>query len=73
MKAILLILPLALIVGGCGTAGSAEAGGDTASLSKEIPPPRPDGPRFEAEGHSMLKEQPSDMKAKGVSKKSGKQ
>lgn len=67
------MLSFALLLCGCGTAGSAEADGNTASLSKEIPPPRTDAPRFEPEGHSMLKEQPSDMKARGVPKKSGKQ
>lgn len=58
---LLLLALFAVAVVGCGAPGSAEAGGDTASLSQEIPKPKSDVPDIVPQGHSLLKEKPGDM------------
>lgn len=53
-----LLAAALVVVAGCNSEGSAEANGDTKSLSKEIPPPKPQEKVFTPQGHSILKEGP---------------
>lgn len=60
-----IALGLLLLAWGCQAEGQAEASGNTASLSKEIPPPKKDAPHFEPPGHSLLKGDTPDKAVKG--------
>jgi hypothetical protein len=55
MIKLLALAALVAGISGCATEGQPEATGNTASLSKEIPPPKKDAPHFDPPGHSLMK------------------
>ena len=69
IKLILLALAVAALCG-CATEGQPEASGNTASLSKEIPPPKKHAPHFDPPGHSLMKgDTPGAVKEGGAAVK----
>ncbi len=53
-----ILVAALVVVAGCNSEGSAEANGQTKSLSQEIPAPKEQEKTFTPPGHSLLKEGP---------------